>query len=209
MQRIIDFVSGKVTYDAFETMFTEDPSLWDVAQTLLTPEIMNDSTHPFWSKSNRYRLESNQYSIQYACLSFGFDLAARGITHRMLGELVSYQYPDVILRDPPELSEADLRDKLGMEYLGGPEVDTLIGEILHGKPEGISVTKFINSAKQKMRTLFHLAPRKFPRWIQEPEWPMGKKSPMMFVKQQRSGELVEFFFQDVDTKEQRIVKQYY
>lgn len=209
MQRIIDFVSGNLTYEEFETLFTVDPSIWDVAQSLLTPEIMNDNTHPFWSKSNRSRLESNNYSIQYACLSFGFDSVGKVVTHRMLGELVSYQYPDVILRDPPGFSETDLREKLGMEYLGGTEVDELIQEVLYRKTEGISVAKFINTAKQELRTLFHLAPRKFPRWIQAPEWPMGRKSPMMFVKQQRSGELVEFLFQDVDTKEQRIVKQYY
>lgn len=101
MQRIIDFVSGKLTYEEFEEMFTVDSSIWSVAQALLTPEIMNDNTHPFWTKSNRYRLESNNYSIRLACLAFGFDSAAKVVTHRMLGELVSYQYPDVVLRDPP------------------------------------------------------------------------------------------------------------
>lgn len=209
MQRIIDFVSGKLTYEEFEEMFTVDSSIWSVAQTLLTPEIMNDNTHPFWTKSNRYRLESNNFSIRLACLAFGFDSAGKVITHRMLGELVSYQYPDVILRDPPGNSITDLRDKLGMEYLGGTEVDALIQNVLCRKTEKISVAKFINTAKQELRALFHLTPHSYPRWIQEPEWPMGKKSPMMFVKQQRTGELVELLFQDVDTKEQRIVKQYY
>lgn len=209
MQRIKDFVSGKLTYSQFEEMFTADPSIWDTAQTLLTPEIMNDSNHPFWSKSNRMRLESNNYSVQYACLSFGYDTVGRVITHRLLGELLSYQYPDVILRDPPDVSVSDLREKLGMDYLGGVEVDNLIDEILNGKDGNTTVTKFINTAKQKLRILFHLIPRKYPRWIQEPEWPMGEKSPMEYIAQQRCGEMVEFIFQDVDTGEQRIVKQFY
>ena len=93
MQRILDFVSGKMTYEAFEALFTEDPSVWDIAQSLLTPEIMDDNSHPFWSKSNRMRLESNSYCVQYACLAFGFDTVGKVVTHRMLGELVSYQYP--------------------------------------------------------------------------------------------------------------------
>ena len=209
MQRIIDFVSGKMTYEAFEALFTEDPSVWDIAQSLLTPEIMDDNSHPFWSKSNRMRLESNSYCVQYACLAFGFDTVGKVVTHRMLGELVSYQYPDVILRDPPSASAADLRDKLGMEYLGGAEVEPLIQEILSKKTEGISAAKFIQTAKQELRTQFHLQPRKYPRWIQEAEWPMGKNSPMAFCKQQRSGEMVEFIFEDVDTGNQRIVKQFY
>ena len=209
MQRIIDFVSGKLTYSEFETLFTEDPSIWDIAQTLLTPEIMNNRNHAFWTKSNRSRLESNNYSVQHACLSFGYDVVGRVITHRMLGELVTYQYPDIILCEPPEFSANDLRDKLGMEYLGGAEVDVLINKVLSRKNESISTTKFINMARQELRALFHLMPRKFPRWIQEPEWPMGAKSPMEFCSQKREGERICFIFQDVDTQEIKVIEQFY
>lgn len=209
MQRIVDFVSGKLTYAQFEELFTADPTMWDVAQTLLTPEIMNNNNHPFWSKSNRSRLECNNYSVQYACLSFGYDLVGRVITHRLLGELVSYQYPDIVLRDPPDVSTDDLREKIGMDYLGGPEVDSLVDKLVQSKDDTISATKFIREAKQQLRILFHLVPRKYPRWIQEPDWPMGKHSPMKYVDQKKTGDLVEFFFQDVDTDEMKVIKQYY
>lgn len=209
MQRIVDFVSGKLTYVQFEELFTADPTVWDVAQALLTPEIMNNNNHPFWSKSNRSRLECNNYSVQYACLSFGYDLVGRVITHRLLGELVSYQYPDIVLRDPPDVSTDDLREKIGMDYLGGPEVDSLVNKLVQSKDDTISATKFIQEAKQQLRVLFHLVPRKYPRWVQEPEWPMGKHSPMRYVDQRKIGDLVEYVFQDMDTEETRIVKQYY
>lgn len=127
----------------------------------------------------------------------------------MLGELVSYQYPDVVLREPPEFSTEDLKDKLGMDYLGGPEVDGILEAVLSQKTEDISVTKFISAVKKELREQFHITPRKYPKWIQEPEWPMGKNSPMMYITQQKNGELVEFIFQDVDTKEEKTVKQYY
>ena len=103
----------------------------------------------------------------------------------------------------------DLRDKLGMEYLGGTEVDSLIDEILSKKDDGISTSKFVNMAKQELRALFHLAPRKYPHWIQEPEWPMGEQSPMEFCSQKREGERICFEFRDVDTLETRIVEQFY
>ncbi len=209
MQRIIDFVSGKLTYSEFETLFTDDPSIWDIAQSLLTSEIMNDMDHAFWSKSNRSRLESNNYSVQYACLSFGYDVVGRVVTHRMLGELVTYQYPDIVLCEPPEFSVNDLRDKLGMEYLGGTDVDALIDEVLSKKNDSISTSKFVNMAKQELRTLFHLVPRKYPHWIQEPEWPMGEKSPMEFCSQKREGERTCFIFRDVDTQETKVVEQFY
>lgn len=209
MQRIIDFVSGKLTYAQFETMFTEDPAIWDLAQSLLTQEILDDAAHPFWSRSNRSRLASNNYRVEYACLSFGYDAVGQVVTHRMLGELVSYRYPDVVLRDPPAVSAADLREKLGMDYLGGPEVDDLIEELLRGKPDDVSVSKFLTAVKQELRTLFHLTPRKYPRWVQEPEWPMGQRSPMVFIGQQKTGERMDFIFQDADTGSEKAVVQFY
>ena len=209
MQRIIDFVSGKLTYAEFEEIFTEDPYIWELAQSLLTEEITQNKDHTFWSRSNRSRLESNHYSVRYACLAFGYDAVGRVVTHRMLSDLVSCQYPDIVLREPPELSAKDLREKLGMEYLAGTEVDSLIDEVLSRKQEDISAAKFINAAKQELRAAFHLVPRKYPRWIQEPEWPMGINSPMMYIEQRRCGELVEYVFQDVDTHEEKIIKQYY
>lgn len=209
MQRIIDFVSGKLTYAQFEAMFTEDPAIWDLAQSLLTPEIMENSDHPFWSRSNRSRLESNNYCVQYACLAFGYDALGQVTTHQMLGELVSYRYPDVVLRDPPAVSADDLREKLGMDYLGGPEVDGLINGLLRGKPNDVSVSKFLTAVKQELRTLFHLTPRKYPRWVQEPEWPMGEHSPMVFVSQRKTGERTEFIFRDADTGVEKAVAQFY
>lgn len=209
MQRIIDFVSGKLTYSQFEALFTEDPSLWELAQSLLTQEILTDDHHPFWTRSNRSRLESNNYCVQYACLSFGYDAVGKVVTHRLLGDLVRCHNPEVVLRDPPEMSLDDLREKLGMDYLGGAEVDHLIDEILSKKGEDISVSRFITAAKKELKDLFHLTPRKYPRWVQEPEWPMGENSPMMFCSQKQEGELVLYTFQDADTQRIRVMEQYY
>ena len=48
-----------------------------------------------------------------------------------------------------------------------------------------------------------------PHWIQGPEWPMGKNSPMKYLSRKRDGERVIFTFQDVDTGEIREVEQFY
>ena len=85
----------------------------------------------------------------------------------------------------------------------------MVDKLVQSKDDTISATNFIQEAKQQLRVLFHLVPRKYPRWIQEPDWPMGKHSPMKYVDQKKTGELVEYFFQDVDTDEMKVVKQYY
>ena len=50
---------------------------------------------------------------------------------------------------------------------------------------------------------------KKPRWIQGPAWPMGKLSPMLFVSQHRFSDGVDYAFEDVDTGESYVVREYY
>ena len=68
-------------------------------------------------------------------------------------------------------------------------------------------TKRKKEAKAAVRNLFHVEGSRYRRWAQEPEWPMGEKSPMAFVSQKRDGDLVRFEFKDVDTNEIRVVEQ--
>ena len=67
----------------------------------------------------------------------------------------------------------------------------------------------IQQAKRDIEEQFHVVDKKRPRWIQGPEWPMGTHSPMMFISQKRSGEVVRYTFKDVDTDEIRVVEEYY
>lgn len=70
-------------------------------------------------------------------------------------------------------------------------------------------TKRIKAAKQCLRELFHTTGRKCPYWLEKPNWPMGKNSPMKYLSRKRDGERVIFTFQDVDTGEIREVEQFY
>lgn len=60
-----------------------------------------------------------------------------------------------------------------------------------------------------LNELFHIEDKKYPHWVQEPEWPMGEKSPMKFIGQERTGERVRFTFRDADTDEERVIEQLY
>lgn len=70
--------------------------------------------------------------------------------------------------------------------------------------------------KEQLRNLFHIEPHKYPRWIQEAEWPMGEDGiPMKFISQKgKKGKFydtmlyTEFLFEDVKTGKQRIIEQF-
>lgn len=64
--------------------------------------------------------------------------------------------------------------------------------------------------KQFILKSFHVENSRYrPRWVQGPEWPMGKQSPMKFERQEKKGELVKYFFVDVDTGEEKVIEQLY
>lgn len=205
----VDFAAGKYSYEEFEALFQLYPEIWDRVQELLTQEMIADEDHPLWSNTNRGRLESNSFAVRATALSFGYDLYGRGITWDIIKALVSVTFPDVKIREPMEESGGDLMGRLGLEDLGGPEVDDLIREIVDEYREVRPAKERNKLLKQKLKEAFHLKPRKKPDWAQEPEWPIGENSPMEFAAKEQEGELVRYLFRDVDTGEERTVEQYY
>lgn len=102
------------------------------------------------------------------------------------------------------------------QYIGGPEVDHLLDELLEGIPEDLAKTKRIKLYKEKAKAMFYITGNKFPRWVQEAEWPLAPSGkPMRFVEQKcKKGNeykmtmYTHFIFEDVDTGEIRVVDQF-
>ena len=86
-------------------------------------------------------------------------------------------------------------------------IEQIISEYYAIKPK----TKQRKLARERIRQEFHIVGNKYPHWIQSPEWPMGEKSPMMYVSRSKGKDpdAVEFHFMDVDTGETRTIEQFY
>ena len=171
--------------------------------------MIGDPEHPVWDRTLRSRLEPNGFAVRAACLAFGYDQFGQHITWHMISSLVRYHFSDAKIKEPVEESGGDLMGRLGLEDLGGPEVDELIREIVDEYRDVRPAKERNKLLKQKLREAFHVKPRKRIYWPQEPEWPMGEKSPMEFVSKEEEGELVRIKFRDADTGEERTVEQYY
>ena len=85
----------------------------------------------------------------------------------------------------------------------------MIEETLKQFPSTMGKTARKKAAKAAIKELFHIQGNRYPIWVQEPEWPMGKYSPMAYLDRKRDGELMVFTFQDVDTLKMREVEQLY
>lgn len=102
------------------------------------------------------------------------------------------------------------------EYIGGEEVDEILENLLESLPTELSKAKKVKLYKERVKAMFHIEKNKYPRWVQSAEWPLGQNNkPMKFVEQKRkkgkSYEMMmytEFWFEDVETGEQRVVEQF-
>ena len=209
LKYILDFAAGKYSYAEFEALFNLHPEIWDRVQELLTQEMIGDPAHPVWDWTLRSRLEPNGFAVRAACLAFGYDQFGRSVTWNMISRLVRFHFPDAKIREPVEESGGDLMGKLGLEDLGGPQVDDLIRKIVDEYRDTRPTKERNKLLKQKLKEAFHVKPRKKPYWAQEPEWPMGENSPMEFVSKEQEGDLVRYHFRDVDSGVEKIVEQWY
>ncbi len=135
--------------------------------------------------------------------------------YRLMTEL----YPnDAIQKDETLHEKACFLTDVCPEYVEGHELDEagIIEAIAAQVPETLPKTKRKKQIRELIKKEFHIQGSKYPRWVQGGEWPVSKSGkPMRFVEQKRKkGKEYEqmlytqFFFEDVDTGEIRVIDQF-
>ncbi len=218
MKIVLDFVTGKIGLEEFQTYWYGNPEIsqWVDRLVDLKSPLANE-----WQKlpyPEVRMLVHNHYSgsvqafIDATEKRYGNESMNRVDWevwfYRAIAAVVVVAYPQIVLTKVYDDEEDYYMDTPG-DYLGGTEVDELIYEILAQYPRTLGKRIRKKNAKAHLQKAFHIRLNKYPRWVQEPEWPMGTCSPMQYLSQKRQGDRVQFTFQDVDTKDIRIVEQYY
>ena len=82
--------------------------------------------------------------------------------------------------------------------------DSIFQQIIDDIPQNLSKSQRVKLGKEKVRALFKYD-KTYPRWIQDPEWPIVNGKPLVFSHQEKvKGEDLHtyYYFYDEDTKEQ-------
>lgn len=203
------FAQGKMSLSDFEVLQANHPEIWTWLQSLLTEEMIGDPGHEFWKKCQmRLALEANTFKVRATATAFGFEgFAALSRIHHLVSTLVSTQYPEIRIKQPPSYSMLDFLCDIGLECIGGPEADELVKSVIDSLPDELNLRERKKQAKRRLKALFGITGKK-PVWIQEPEWPVMNGSPLRFVSQEQSGELVSYRFIDDSSGEQVIIEQF-
>ena len=179
----------------------------DGVRTLFTREYQTWEKFPYDVR----RMAERQKTLG----RLGYYLNLQGWLYRLMGQL----FPDETLILDNALSEKHSFMLYACpEYIGGVEVEDagILEAILDGVPETMPKNKRIKEVKSRIKEAFHISGIIYPRWVQEAEWPVSASGkPLRFVKQKRKkGKEYEnmlytlFYFEDVDTGEERVVEQF-
>lgn len=179
----------------------------DGVRTLFTREYRSVETYPY----NVRRMAERQKTTT----RLGYQLNLQGWLCRLMGQL----FPEeTFVRDNTLSEKHSFMLDACPEYIGGVEVEEagIIEAILDSVPETMPKSKRIKEVKSRIKKAFHVSGIIYPRWVQEAEWPVSPSGkPLRFIKQKRKkGKEYEnmlytlFYFEDVDTGEERIVEQF-
>lgn len=219
MQIVFDYLSGKIGSDEFKAAWHQDPEigLWiEHLIDLQSPPKAEWASAPYPHYRMAIHRHYNGSFLRFIEASEKAELKAKrrpkwldiGWRFQPIAAIVCAAYPQTKLTKYYD-EERDFHISVRAEYTGGSEVEAFIDDLLAQFPRSLGKTNRKREAKSALRKLFHIEGGKYPRWVQEPEWPRGVKGPMVFIGQKRKGEVVEYTFKDADTNETRILEQLY
>ena len=218
MQIVLDYIRGRIPADEFKKEWYTNPSIGEWLDSLvdlksplnekwsnLPYNYLRFAIHKHYDGSCAKFIEaSDSFHTQHPNTPKWLDIKWH---FDAIAAIIVVAFPEIVPTTYYEEEASFYQNAVG-EYLGGPEVEQYIGDILESFPRNMGKTKRLKAAKTELKSRFHISGNQYPRWAQEAEWPMGTQSPMMFVSQKRTGDLVVFTFQDADTGEIRMIEQY-
>ena len=233
-QIVYDFLANRINYKEFKLYCQDYPEVLDWVQSIVPSDLKshrtiededvkrqldalkkekpNDPMKLIALLQKRYKQIEVPYDIRdklfFACEHRG-EIAQWLNVHYELERVLTKAFPD------EEIEISDYPSKLFNffidtcpEYIGGPEVEAskILLDTYNRLPPGTETARK-NEFKSQIKSLFRCKGIKKPRWIQEPEWPMGANAPMMFISQSNEQDVFKYVFKDVDTGELRTVIQ--
>ncbi len=220
---LIEFAEGRVSVPEFLEYCEKNPEVLDYLTNIADPKFKTTIVHKEigdngWPQYIPEELPFNaKLFIDEQTKGERSTLAKHLNIHHLFSNVLITAFPnDNIVMDETLSEKFDFMLDACPEYIGGEEVEGILENLLESIPAELSKTKKIKLYKEQVKAMFHIEKNKYPRWVQEAEWPLGQSNkPMRFIEQKRKkGKAyaimmyTEFWFEDVETGEQRVVEQF-
>ena len=201
----------------FIELYKLDNELRESIKQLIPIDAKNNPNHPFWESQEEYDIY-NRYDCDLCKMidyPYAFYLRNKIGDNYNLHGIISVFYK----KTHPDFPYTTKYEELSTLYImavneayeGDDEIQMLLEKIVissyHASTKKSERKRLV---KEALMQAFHVDnARNYPRWIQGGEWPMGKNSPMVYIRRENLGEEVHYIFRDFDTNEEKIVVQFY
>lgn len=205
------FLTGQMEMREFAQSLKSDCRIQQDVRELVPAEAIWDESHPIWKQYSFSAMAEHKFDLysHMTCLhEFNLSIPDNLDIWGTLACFYKFSHPDAKLTTKYR-DAFDLYLSAVMDCFDGPEVRELVMHTIEDALVLKTKKQRLEKAKTEIKCLFHVTDNQRPRWIQGPEWPMGKCSPMQYVSKKHRGEVVHYLFRDVDTGEEKVVEQYY
>lgn len=202
VQILIDYVEGKISISDFRKAFLNNASLINLLKSKIYIEGYKWCDYNIYDYINRQtRAWKNDWNNVYS----------RYVVWSQVIEFLKYnKIPFVNNYNKYREDYLYLLD-IQPSWLDITDDQGIFDKILAERPQELSKTKQIAWGKAKLKELFKYD-KTYPRWVQDPEWPIVNGKPLVFShqsKEKKDDARVYYYFYDPDTKEQTVVEQLY
>lgn len=199
-QPILDYVEGRISAESFHKELLQNSLL---KKMLLNWQCKKDALKDYGY--NCYEFLINDW--RFKCLNWNNVTTRYYLSWWLENILIDKD----ILFLPYKKNEQDYNFLLKIQpaWLDIND-DKIFQRIIDEIPQELSKTQRIKLGKEKVKAMFKYD-KTYPRWVQDPEWPIVNGKPLVFSHQEKvKGEDFHtyYYFYDEDTKEQTIVEQF-
>ena len=208
---LLGFLSGYIPIQEFVNCFRSNTNFRKYIDAFMPSDAIGNPNHPIWEKYSYESMKVQNFKISTTI----FDRCLFNDTPSDNLNIFGYIKYFVNFTAPETVFTMKYHDEfflyldITQDCFEGSEVQGLVNAIVRECSALTPKKARIKIAKEKIQHLFHVCDNKRPHWIQGPEWPMGKKTPMKYVDCKRKGEIVVYKFIDVDTKMFKSIVQHY
>ena len=212
LDTVISYIEGKVNFEEFYRIIQSDdafacwinnnaPGFWFSYVTNVTKSDITINRVPY---SIRSELKSWEEREPVGSINYKYELQTTMEVFLKEGFPELSVKPDDTIKEMYELSLAAIP-----EYIEGIEItkNGIIDGILNDCPSSGSKIEKIRFIKSRIREVFHLEDKKYPRWRQIPNWPVMHGKPMKYMKTtvKVPNEWYRHCFIDLETGEERVI----
>ncbi len=212
------FIEGHIAPKDFMSALERGPRVYDWLQFIVPQgKIFHKCLiHVNEMGENSFTIEGVPYDIRVAVdhlktLCHGHPWCTYYYVHLEIVDLWRAAFPQETIEAGDSIKERFFFElDVVPRYIGGRDVYAcgILDDIIESIPKALSRDERVAMGQRLVSEAFPVEGNKHPYWRQEADWQMGvNQKPMRFLYQKQEGNRYEYYFEDVLTREQRMVCQ--